>query len=267
MNKVIKNILNYLLLFITSIIFLLTTTLLILKVTVFNYHYVEKTLEKINFYEITYNEIKSNMVQELPSTNIDQNVIDTLFTKDDIKEVTNDIIKSFYTNKEIVVNTGIIETKLRNNIDSYLKEKNIKNYDKKEVDSFINNIMDIYKDNLIPYETLSKIQKNYLMVNKILVITLLVLIVLFMLILLIKRYSIAKFSIVPLLFTSFVYLILYICMHIYLDTNNIIIYNDSVSLLIRDVFNIIYNLLLIFVIIYILLSIILFIIYKKKNIK
>ena len=267
MHKVIKNILNYILLFIVSIMFLTISTLSILKLTLFNYHYIERTLEKINFYEVTYNEIKNNMIQELPSTNIDQKVIDSLFTKEDIKNITNDIIKNFYTNRNIISNSNVIESKLRNNIDSYLKDNNIKNYDQKEIDNFVNNIIDIYNDNLIPYETLSNYQKVYNMVNKILVITLLVLIILLLLILVIKRYSISKFAIVPLLFTSFTYILTYIYLNTYLDSENIIIYNDSVTLLIRDIFKIMYHLLTVFIILYILIAILLFIIFKKKNIK
>lgn len=147
MNKVF----GYILGFFASIILAAISILLIMKMTIFNKEYVFKSLEASNYYDKVYDEIEKDMKNSLRSSGLDESVVKNLYKKNDVKNDIRNFVGSIYSGSKYSVFTDEIEKKLNSNIDVYLKSKKIELEDKKALDSYVSNIIDIYSNEVSLY--------------------------------------------------------------------------------------------------------------------
>ena len=89
MNKKLKIIGSYILLFIESILLFIITTLIVSKFTVLNNNYIKNNLEKNGYYKDLYDEIITEMSYYTNQSGFEDSILDNIFTMGELKYETN----------------------------------------------------------------------------------------------------------------------------------------------------------------------------------
>lgn len=239
MKNRIKIILYYLLEFILSILIFCLVSLILLKTTLYNPSYVKKQFINNNYYTNLSKSINEEMSNYIIQSGLTEDVIKNIYTEEILKETIENIIESTYKGKKVIIDTKKIENNLKANINNYLEKNNIEVKDQESLDKFIEQILNVYKDevslsNSIKYaEKIISKTKHLVTFGSILCIILIILTII-----IIKKITKEKILTIPLFTTSLLFLfsILYINNSIIID--NIYIWDDNVSNLLHSI---IYN--------------------------
>ena len=239
MKNRIKIILYYLLEFILSILIFCLVSLILLKTTLYNPSYVKKQFINNNYYTNLSKSINEEMSNYIIQSGLTEDVIKNIYTEEILKETIENIIESTYKGKKVIIDTKKIENNLKANINDYLEKNNIEVKDQESLDKFIEQILNVYKDevslsNSIKYaEKIISKTKHLVTFGSILCIILIILTII-----IIKKITKEKILTIPLFTTSLLFLfsILYINNSIIID--NIYIWDDNVSNLLHSI---IYN--------------------------
>ena len=137
----LKLIRKYLFIFIISLLVMLGTTLIILKVTVFNEKYVINLLNKDNYFEVLNKEINQKMIENIPSSGFDNSILENIYTETDLIRDVESLIANFYHNDKLIVRDNQMRNNLTNNINKYLKNNNIKDYNQKDINNYIEEML------------------------------------------------------------------------------------------------------------------------------
>ena len=231
--KRINVILKYILGLLLTISIFFDFILIFSKTTVLNKNYIFSSMDKINYYENTYNTIKDNLIWSNMSSGFDDDILDNIFTIDDVKKDINTTIDCLYNNKKITINVDDIKTNLTNNINDYITINKIKVLDKKAVEEHVDELVSVYNKEITYYSyfnshisIISKINKyaNIALIIALLVTIILILIIKFV----IKENIISAVFISVGLFMIFLYL--HTIVNIEFDTITIISTNFSILL-------------------------------------
>ena len=244
--KLKKNniILSYIIGFVTLLFGTLLVLLLIMKFTIGNKHYLYHLVESNDYYQLIYEEINEEMQNNLMSTGFTNEILDNLYTKEEVTEDINLFIENTYLGKETKLEKDNIKEKLDKNIEDFLKKSNLDVLNKKDLLLFEDEMINIYKNEITLYKMANKFIPKYNKLNKYinisLIITIITLIILFNIFRNIKIYS---FGVITL---GIGMNILFIRMAIYdrIDMDNVLIITEKFSQLLRIVLNYISNLLL-----------------------
>lgn len=230
----VKLLFKYIIEFLMGITISLLAITLILKFTILKEDYLLNKLEENNYYEELFNNIKEEMSYYVTQTGFDNNILDNVFTKEDVKNEVNKVITSLYNDKEVSIDTSIIKEKLNTNIDNYLKNTN-KEVDKNSLDIFINQITDVYSSSLTFVENLNEytsyINIINLVLNILLIATIIILILLSLYIIFVSKEI--PFD-TPLITLGILMIITNFLIKSYIDIDNIMFYNESISLIIKE---------------------------------
>ena len=162
---------------IISIINMIVATLLFLVIctdlfsnTILNVKYIKKTLEKNNYYELTYSTIKEDLAGYAPQLHIgdDETILDDIVDKKQVKQEVNNLIDSIYYNKRITVDISNVEKKLDDKITNSLNKYNIvpNTEEQKSLQKFKDTITGAYKNQILYSEKyIKKLPKNYQRIN------------------------------------------------------------------------------------------------------
>lgn len=134
----------YILQFCVSILLFLTIFVGIVLFTIFNQNYVQRTFSKTNYYGELYDAIEQEMSNYIIQSGFDESVIESLFTKEELKKDVDTFINKTYKNEKFVLDTTEVQNRLETNIDTFLAEHNITLEDKTAIDSFTHQIVDVY---------------------------------------------------------------------------------------------------------------------------
>ena len=244
--KLKKNniILSYIIGFVTLLFGTLLVLLLIMKFTIGNKHYLYHLVESNDYYQLIYEEINEEMQNNLMSTGFTNEILDNLYTKEEVTADINLFIENTYLGKETKLEKDNIKEKLDKNIEDFLKKSNLDVLNKKDLLLFEDEMINIYKNEITLYKMANKFIPKYNKLNKYinisLIITIITLIILFNIFRNIKIYS---FGVITL---GIGMNILFIRMAIYdrIDMDNVLIITEKFSQLLRIVLNYISNLLL-----------------------
>lgn len=164
-----KKIVSYIICIILVAIILVATTIHIASNTVLNKNYVLEKLDNNNYYEKTYDNIKSSFSQYILQSGLDENVIENLYTKEQIKEDVDIVISNIYSDENQKVDTNKIKNNMESNINKYLEDNNIKlnATQKKSIDKFIETIERTYEEEISYSAYLNKIGNKVYKINKI----------------------------------------------------------------------------------------------------
>lgn len=164
-----KKIVSYIICIILVAIILVATAIYIASNTVLNKNYVLKTLENNNYYEKTYDNIKSSFSQYILQSGLEENVIENLYTKEQIKEDVDIVISNIYSDENQKIDTNKIKNNMESNINKYLEDNNIKlnSTQKKSIDKFVETIEKTYEDEISYSVYLDKIGNKVYKINKI----------------------------------------------------------------------------------------------------
>ena len=143
----VRPIMSNILLVIESILLTLLTVLLILKFTVLNEKNVIKKLEKSNYYENVYNEIKDNMSYVTAKSGYSKKIVSDIFTQEDVKKDINNFVKSMYKGEHLQINVELLKENLNRNLEENIEEKNIVKTEN-EKSNYISKMTSIYKNEI-----------------------------------------------------------------------------------------------------------------------
>lgn len=143
MNK-IKLFTHYVELFLLSMIFLIFTGLVLVRMTVLNRNFVASCFSTSHYKEVE-EALKKEMKHSMISSGIRSEVIDTMFTKEDIQKTTSRTLDILYNDYRLHFEHSDIEKRLRENIQNDLKEQNFTSNDESGLNHFVKSIMKIYE--------------------------------------------------------------------------------------------------------------------------
>ena len=235
MNRV-KIILRGILGFVCSILLFGLVILTIFKLTIYNKNYVLNKMESENYYTKVYEEINNDMKNSLLSSGLDETVLEGLVTKNVVKKETKNLVGSIYTGSKFKADTDSFKEKLNANIDNYLNEKNIQVTDKKSLETFISNVVDVYKKEISLYGYLEDYVSKFVKIGNYLDMAIVIMTLLLLIFILILRYGLhRRYS--GVIFMSAGLMLLYFKSYIYeqIDIKNILIISDSFSSLLRRI--------------------------------
>ena len=151
-----KIILSYITKFIQSISFFLLTLSLILLLTIFNESYILELLENNNYYQELYLNTKEEVSNYLEQSGLEENILDNVITKDNIKKTIITTLDNLYTNKEIKTDTTTITEELAKRINDYVKTNNIQVENKNTISTLVAKLVSIYKEEISYNNTFEK---------------------------------------------------------------------------------------------------------------
>lgn len=230
MNKVF----GYILGFLSSIIIVLVSMFFILKITVFNKNYLIKSLETSSYYDKVYDEIGKDMKNSLRSSGLDDSVVNDLYKKSDVKSDIANLVGSIYSGSKYYPSTTEIENKLRNNIDKYLKSKNIVLEDKTILDSYISSVIEVYSKETSLYGYLQNYTSRFVKISNVIDFIIAFGVILLVIIIIINKYKF-KIHFLGVTFLSSSMMILYLKQFIWnkIDYENILIISKAFSDVLR----------------------------------
>ncbi|MBR2708405.1 MAG: hypothetical protein IKE90_03095 [Bacilli bacterium] len=230
MNKVF----GYILGFLSSIIIVLVSMFFILKITVFNKNYLIKSLETSSYYDKVYDEIGKDMKNSLRSSGLDDSVVNNLYKKSDVKSDIANLVGSIYSGSKYYPSTTEIENKLRNNIDKYLKSKNIVLEDKTILDSYISSVIEVYSKETSLYGYLQNYTSRFVKISNAIDFIIALGVILLVIIIIINKYKF-KIHFLGVTFLSSSMMILYLKQFIWnkIDYENILIISKAFSDVLR----------------------------------
>ena len=255
-----KNIISGLLI---TILIVIITLLLILKLTIFNKKYIVNTLEKNNYYELVYKDTISTINSYIISTGLPNNIIDNTITYNDIKNNINNYIDKIYDNKKY--NNIIIKNKLINNINKYLKEHNLKIDNNSELNDLINEIDNIYNNETTFYKIFDNYINTFIKAKKIVKLSLIILILILIIILFMLKSIIGDIISSCLMSSGLILLFIKYIIYDKIKYGSILIITEMFSNILHRVFINISNSIIIIGIIFILLSTIMMCIEIKRS--
>ena len=244
MKSSIKIILKYLLLFIESLMVVMIALITTFKFTLFDSNYVKDQFEKNDYYKKLSKEIKTEMSYYTNQSGFTDNVLDNVFTENDVKYASERFISSLYTGEKFKINTQKLEENLNKNIDEQLQDANFKVTNAEEIKKFVNQMITTYENEIKLMGYIDSVGGTIPKIIDICDTLLLILIIGLILCVLISLKSYKGKDISVVFYTSSILLLFFV---LYfknsIDINNISIYSELVSniikILVKNVLNII----------------------------
>lgn len=264
--KIFKNVVSIILAFLLMLSILLTVAIQVISTTILNKDYILGKLEETNYYNNVYEQIKDSLEGYIGPSGLDEEVLENIYTREQVKEDINLVIDNIYENKDDKINTEDIKEKLQNNIEASVGSELLTKENQDSIEDFIDKIADEYVQNIShdPYfEKLGTIMNS---VNNILdrvdgiVIFVPIILAVIILLLNIKQISNAiRFIAIGVLSSGIIALVVKLFIEAKINISNILIINDSFSEVIKSVINDILGTINIMSIVGIIVSIILII--------
>ena len=246
MKNSIRIIFGYLFLFIESLIFLAIILLTIFKFTLFDSNYVKNTFEKNDYYKKLTAEIKTEMSYYTNQSGFEDTILDNVFSESDVQSSSEKFIDSLYSGTKFTINTKTVEDNLNKNIEEYLNNENFKITNSDEIKKFVDQMIKIYGNEikLMGYVDsvggiIHKVVSNCNTILLFLVLNLILLVVINLKLLKRKDFSVIFYT------SSILLLFVTIYIRNSIDINNISIYSELVSGILKSLVKTILNIILI----------------------
>lgn len=231
----LKIVFYYLSEFIISILLVALIGLMAIKVSVYNPEYMKYKFSKTNYYTNAYNNIYEEMSNNIIPSGLPEDVLDGIFTEEQVETVINGIIDSIYSNEEITIDSTEVRQNLENNINEYLKENNIEVTDEDSLTRLLDQMEEIYTKEISLSNIFTYAQKIVSKTKTILNIAIIAVTIILIILSFIIRFILKKNTLsIPLITSSLI--ILVVCYYINLNINidNILIWNTNVSNLLQS---------------------------------
>lgn len=146
-KKIITRILE---LVFTLVLFLLITCLIFVN-TIGSKNYMLNLLAKNNYYEEVYHDIRNVIEGYTIQLGISDEELDSLYSKDKVREDVGILIDGIYENKEIKINSGPLTDKLEEIINNRLKENNrsASSEEREAIKKLKSDVADVYEGGII----------------------------------------------------------------------------------------------------------------------
>ena len=144
----IKKIIYALLTFILAMCLVVSSVLLIVRITVFNRGFLTEALTSGDYYRDLCGEITDSLTDIGDASGLDRSffdgVVDEVLVRGDVQAYIDD----FYSGKELEVNTAKFEESLCVSLNKYIKSNNIKNVDENNINYFVDKACKIYSNSV-----------------------------------------------------------------------------------------------------------------------
>lgn len=234
MNKKIKIVLGYIILFIESLLLCFICLLFIASKTFFNKDYVTNKVQEADFYNIMFNSIKTEMSYYTEQSGFEDDILDDTFTLEEVKIESDKFINAIYTGSKIEVDSSMFQKRLNDKISDYIAKSNFKVINEEEINKFVEKLAEIY-ENKIKVNTyidhVGSIVKNTSQkVNKILIISVVSLLILIA----INKFVFNRTELAILFFfTAFILISINLYIHDVIDIKHLFVYNDAITSVVK----------------------------------
>lgn len=236
MNKKYTYLLYYLFQFMFSMCLLGFIILITLKITVLNPNYVIDKFVDNNYYVELDKDIKNEMSYYIGQSGFEEEILENLYTMDELEYIVNNFIKNFYSNGSLEVNKLSVENKLRSNINNYIDNRVIEIGNQKDLDKFINEMGNIYENKITYSKMFNKYSNLISKLNNYVIIVLILCIIFVVMLYIVLKYGLKKnvFAISLLTVSIIIGLILYYLGNM-MFIDDLYIFNKYSSLVIKDI--------------------------------
>lgn len=164
--KVVKNIVQYILVAMLALAILVLIIMNLLSSTILNKDYVLAKLEEQNYYEKIYEDTQSNFENYIHQSGLEEEILDDIVTEEKVKKDTEIIINNIYHGTEGKVSTEEIKNRLNENIKDSLKS-NISSTQQKSIEVFVDTICKEYESTISHTNYEQKIYNMYKKINQV----------------------------------------------------------------------------------------------------
>lgn len=157
--KVLTNIIKFILVSILTICLIAIGMITIVYSTILDKTYITSKLEETNFYQETYELVKSNFENYIYQSGLDEEVLNDICSQEKVKNDINIIISNIYSGTKGKIDTSEIAKNLNANINK-LGIKNSQN--QKAIDQFVDQICNEYTETIIHTNYETKLNSEYI---------------------------------------------------------------------------------------------------------
>ena len=237
-----KSIINYILSIILALSIIVFYFINLASSTILSEQYILSKLDEHDYYNKIHEQIKSNFENYIHQSGLEEDVLDNIITKEKVKKDTHIILGSIYDGLNQEVDTSEIKENLNKNIEKYIQNVGITNEQKNSIDTFVNHICNEYKSTISHFTFENQINQYYSQMVKIINMSKKVLLITigidFLLLIVLNLKKIYKcFTSVGVSFTiiGLIMLVSNIFINIKIKVQTILILNDAISEVLRNI--------------------------------
>ncbi|MBR3162065.1 MAG: hypothetical protein IKF19_04975 [Bacilli bacterium] len=268
-NKILL-IFSYLFTLVEAISLLLLVVLLVFNVTIFDSNYVIRMIDKTDYNDNLFEDIKKEMSYYTNQSGFSDSVLDNTFKKSDVRSDTNLLISNMYKGEETKINCSNLKESFNDNINEFLYKYNYTITSKEDIDSFTNKMADIYVSKIKVIDNSDKIFMKIKRILDIKDIAIIGLLLLFAIMLLLNNVICHVNSLdIVVYIDSILLLVARIYIINKIDIKNLYLYNENISAVLRNVIINVLNCYLVIIIMFFIIGLVLSIcsVEKKKRIR
>ncbi len=239
-----KTIFKYILSIILAVAIVVSFFLDLFSSTMLNKNYLINKLEEIDYYTKIYEQVKTNFENYIYQSGLEEEVLYNIINKEKIKKDTITIIENIYDNLNDKIDIQEIKENLADNISKSLGNMNLSENQREAIDTFIEHICNEYTNTIFVSGNGSQMNNIIAEIyTKIKLIKKIILIVigidfLVLLVLNLKRiYKFVTFIGVSLNISGLTLLIINAYINTKINYNNIVILNDGITCLLKNIVN------------------------------
>ena len=216
--------------------------------TILSQSYVLKQLEEANYYANIYTEIKSDFENYIYQSGLDESVLENIISVEEVTQDTNQIIANIYNGDNKKIDVTALKERLNKNIEESLKGQRINMSTQRAIDEFVNKIADQYIETMSHTNFEKNINDIYTKVkeyvelgNKVIIVVIGIMVIAILAIQYKKIFR--NFALIGISFTGsgLFYIFVNMFVNSKIKIENIVILNDAISIVLRNVLTNIVN--------------------------
>lgn len=164
--KIAKFIATYILVALLSITVLAEVGIHIFLRTTLNEDYVIGLLEKEGFYDFAYETIKTHLNGYIDNTSIEDNILENVYTKEDIKNDINILFGNLYKKEVKKIDTSDISKRLEENIENLKQSKELTIAQERVLEDLEEKVVRGYTSQIYQFDYFSQINGIFFRINE-----------------------------------------------------------------------------------------------------
>ena len=240
--KKLKTIVRYIISIILTIVLTAWIIINIASSTILDEQYVLDKFEETDYYSKIYTMAESNFENYIHQSGLDEEVLQGLITEEQVENDTKKIISNIYNGTNETIDTEQLRTDLTNKIEQSLTNRAITAAQRRSINEFVDKIVEEYTSTISHYSYEEQINNAYTKIVKIIDVAQKAILIcagvsiILLILLSIKRFY--KFLVhigIALTSSGLILIIVNSFINAKVKIQNIILLNDAISLIIREV--------------------------------
>lgn len=240
--KKLKTIVRYIISIILTIVLTAWIIINIASSTILDEQYVLDKFEETDYYSKIYTMAESNFENYIHQSGLDEEVLQGLITEEQVENDTKKIISNIYNGTNETIDTNQLKTNLTNKIEQSLTNRAITAAQRRSINEFVDKIVEEYTSTISHYSYEKQINNAYNKIVKIIDVAQKAILIsagvsiIILILLSIRR--IYKFLVhigIALTSSGLILIIVNSFINTKVKIQNIILLNDAISLIIREV--------------------------------